>query len=83
MSVVIPFMDDALIHSPDLSSHLVNMKMTLDAYVKAGLRLSPKKCTFFAKQVDFLGHTVDQEGIRPTESYVQKVQDFPFPKTRR
>ena len=34
-------------------------------------------------QVVFLGHSVNADGIKPTESYVQKVQDFPYPKTKK
>ena len=57
--------------------------MALDAYFRAGLRLNPLKCHFFKDQVDFLGHTVNAEGVQPTQSYVQKVKDFKFPQNRK
>jgi hypothetical protein len=45
--VAIGFMDDGVIHSKDVPSHVKHLRMTLQAYGNAGLRLNPKKCTFF------------------------------------
>ena len=79
---VVPFLDDLLVHSPDFNSHLANLKVALDAYVKAGLKLSVKKCSFLKTSIDFLGHHVSAEGIRPMDQYVAKVRNLKLPTTK-
>ena len=77
------FMDDCLIHSKnDLDVHCDNLAMVLDRYRDAGLKLAPDKCTFFAASVDYLGHRIDKNGIRPMESHVDTVRKWELPKTK-
>ncbi len=74
------FIDDGVVHSDGLSTHLQNPDKTLKAYDAAGLKLAPHKCTFFTPQITYLGHTIDQEGIRPVASYMEAVEKWPLPK---
>ena len=79
-SVAIGFLDDGVIHSYGLKQHIKNIRVTLTAYQKAGLRLSPRKCTFFAKEIIYLGHILDQHGIRPTDTYIEAVSKWKLPR---
>ena len=79
-SVAIGFLDDGVIHSTDLESHFVNVAMTLSAYRDAGVKLNPKKCAFFQDHVIYLGHVLNKDGIRPTDSYIDSVKKWPLPK---
>ncbi len=74
------FVDDGVVHSAGLSQHLRNLDKTLNAYRKAGLKLAPQKCSFFSPQITYLGHIVDQHGVRPVDSYVKAVRDWALPK---
>ena len=42
-----------------------------------GVWVAPKKskCVFFQKELEFLGHHISKEGIRPTKSRVKAIQD--------
>jgi hypothetical protein len=79
-SVAIGFMDDGVVHSVDLDTHVENLKMTLDSYRKAGLKLSPPKCSFFQDSIIYLGHVLNAKGIRPTDSYIKAVSAWDLPK---
>ena len=81
-SVAIGFLDDGVIHSRDLESHFDNLKLTLAAYMRAGVKLSPKKCAFFKPSIIYLGHVLDEHGTRPTDSYIDAVKKWPVPKFR-
>lgn len=81
-SVAIGFLDDGVIHSRDLRTHFINLRLTLEAYQKAGLKLSPSKCSFFRSSITYLGHTLDHSGIRPTDSYIETVSHWPLPSTK-
>ena len=54
----------------------------MKAHRKAGLKLQPEKCQLFQEKVDYLGHSVSAEGIRPQEEYLRVVKDWPIPSTK-
>jgi hypothetical protein len=41
------------------------------------------KFIFGVKEIEFLGHTVSSEGIKPTPEKTQVINDFPKPLTIR
>lgn len=59
------------------------LALVLAAYDKAGVRLNPKKCLFMQSQIEFLGHELDQHGLRPLPTYVKSVQDWPLPTKKQ
>lgn len=77
--VAIGFLDDGVIHGSSLPIHIRNLRTTLSAYRDAGLRLNPAKCSFFAKEINYLGHTLDSTGVRPTNDYKAAVEKWPLP----
>ena len=81
-SVALPYLDDTIIHSPDLTSHFLALERVLEAHAKAGLRLQPAKCQLFQEKIDYLGHTVSKNGIAPMEAYLEVVKSWPLPSTR-
>ena len=80
--VAIPYLDDTIIHSRDVESHIKNLKVVLEAHRRAGLKLQPEKCYLFQTEVDYLGHSVSADGVKPQTGYVQLVKDWPVPKTK-
>ena len=76
-------LDDLLIVSKSVQEHLGHLKKVLDHLNEAGLRLKPQKYVFVKQQVEYLGHTITPEGVRPNEKKIQAVKDFPRPKSSR
>ena len=52
----------------------------LERIKAAGPKLKPEKCQLFQKEVDFLGHLVSAEGIKPNPHNIEKVKHWPKPK---
>ena len=77
---VLIFLDDVLLYSGDVEQHIQNLKITFETLRKANLRLKPKKCKFFQKQVDYLGHTIQADGTSPDPGKVEAVKGWPVPK---
>lgn len=48
-----------------------------------GVLINVSKCVFGQPEVTFLGCTVSADGIRPLDTKVQAIQDFPVPKTAK
>ena len=74
------YLDDILIHSRTVAKHLEDLRTIFDRLRQAKLKLKPKKCHFFQRQVKFLGHVVSQDGISTDEEKVQKISDCPAPQ---
>ena len=52
---VLAFLDDILVLGHTFQEHLVNLAEALSQFREHGLKLKPKKCLFFQREVDFLG----------------------------
>ena len=59
----ISFLDDGVIHSQDFQQHLENLRIVLQAYRRAGLKLAPAKCNFFAEEIHTTPSTSTGSGL--------------------
>ncbi|ROT75265.1 putative enzymatic polyprotein [Penaeus vannamei] len=75
------YLDDLLIASKDVAEHEYKLKLVFQRLADANLTINVKKCQFFRKQTEYLGHTVDSAGLRPNDKKVRDVQNFPVPTT--
>ncbi|GKD04847.1 putative reverse transcriptase domain-containing protein [Tanacetum coccineum] len=60
---IIVFIDDILIYSKSEEEHEVHLKTILDLLKKEKLYTKFSKCEFWLKEVQFLGHVVNWDGI--------------------
>ena len=77
------YLDDIIILGRTWQEHLQNLIKVLVALRKFKLKLSIKKCFFFRKKIEFLGHIIGREGIHPQVDKVRAIKDFPIPKNAR
>ena len=73
------YLDDLLIASTSVEEHQAHLRQILQQLSDHGLIINPTKCVFGASELDFLGHRVTAQGIRPLEDKVSAVRDFPQP----
>jgi hypothetical protein len=45
-----------------------------------GIQVNGEKCNFFKSSIDYLGHTIDESGIRPTEGKLNAIMSCPTPE---
>ncbi|GMF47516.1 unnamed protein product [Phytophthora fragariaefolia] len=75
------YLDDVIIFSGgEVSRHVVELAVVMDRLAAAGLSLKPKKCSFAMERLEYLGHELDAEGIRPLEKLVDSVRRFSVPR---
>ena len=75
------YLDDILVASKDEATHLVHLQETLKILRENGLVLNASKCQFMKKSVEYLGHEISVEGIKPLPSGVKAVAEYPQPCT--
>ena len=45
--------------------------------------MQPDKCEFLRPEIEYLGHIVDKNGVRPDPQKIIAVKEFPVPKTQK
>ena len=75
------YLDDILIHSPDVQTHLIHMRQSFQRLREADLKLNREKCNFFKSHMQYLGHLISGEGIEPLPEKLQSIKEMPPPTT--
>ena len=70
---VVLYFDDILISGESQQDHDDRLRTVLQRFQQAGLRLSREKCAVSQQQVSYLGFTVSQQGIQPTNNKVLAI----------
>ncbi|GJX40234.1 putative reverse transcriptase domain-containing protein [Tanacetum coccineum] len=78
---VIVFIDDILIYSKSEEEHEFHLKTILDLLKKEKLYAKFSKCEFWLKEVQFLGHVVNCDGIHMDPSKVESVKNWKTPES--
>ncbi|KAJ8722994.1 hypothetical protein PYW07_004174 [Mythimna separata] len=74
------YSDDILISSSDHKTHLEHLEVVFQRLNEYGITINLEKCTFKATSIEFLGYEVSTLGIRPLETKVQAILDYPKPE---
>ena len=61
------FLDDLLLASHSIGSHLDKLELVLQKFRQSNLKLTPKKCQFLRPEVTFVGLTISKAGMRITD----------------
>ena len=73
------YLDDIVIFSKDLASHLERLEAVFQKLEEAGLKLKPLKCELFWRQSAYLGHVISAKGVATDESKIEAIKNWPTP----
>lgn len=73
------FMDDILVYGATEEQHDSHLDRVMQRIETAGLKLNRGKCAIRQSQLRFLGHLINQSGIRPDPGKVEAIQQLPPP----
>ena len=77
LSTALVYFDDILVPGQSFSHELTNLQKVFERLRIAKLKLSPKKCHLFRREVKYLGHVVSKNGISPDPDKVNAVMSCP------
>ena len=78
---VLAYLDDIIVFNKTLNDHLDEIEKVFKMHEEAGIKLRAKKTYLFEEQVNYLGYTVSEEGIKMREDYVEQIINWPMPET--
>ncbi|GKE80223.1 putative reverse transcriptase domain-containing protein, partial [Tanacetum coccineum] len=78
---VIVFIDDILIYSKSEKEHEAHLKTILDLLKEEKLYAKFLKCEFWLKEIQFLGHVVNRNGIHVDPIKVESVKNWKTPES--
>ena len=76
---IIVYQDDILIMSETFDEHLDLLERIMTTLVRYGIKVKLEKCEFFRESVSFLGHVIDNTGIRKDPKFIKKIKEYPKP----
>jgi hypothetical protein len=74
------FLDDILIYSRNEREHEKHLRIVLSCLRKNKLYGKLLKCSFFQKEIHYLGHIISGEGISVDPEKVKAILEWPVPK---
>lgn len=75
------YLDDIIIYSKSIKEHFQHLRKVLLLLRQNQLIAKKKKCSFYFKSLQFLGHIISEEGIRTDPFKIEKIKIWPTPKT--
>ncbi|GKB80606.1 reverse transcriptase domain-containing protein [Tanacetum coccineum] len=78
---VIVFIDDILVYSKTQEEHVKHLKLVLGLLKKEKLYAKFSKCEFWLREVQFLRHVINGNGIHVDPSKIEAVKNWKAPRT--
>jgi hypothetical protein len=77
------FLDDLLLASDDVETHLSRLEIVLNRLATSNMKLSPSKSHFLQREVNFVGITINSEGLKITDDRVKALTELKAPTDRK
>ena len=78
---VIVFIDDILVYSKTETEHQTHLRLLLERLREEQLYAKLSKCDLWMREVQFLGHIINSEGIHVDPAKIQAIRNWEAPRT--
>ena len=68
-----PYLDDVIVYSKSFTKHIEHLRKVLRRLGENGVKLKPRRCKLFRKEVSFLGRVVSADGYKLDPSGIAPV----------
>ena len=73
------YIDDILIYSKTFEEHMEHLEKIFEKLKEAELMIKLKKCKFCESNIEFLGHVVGRDGVKPDPGKIEKIKNLKRP----
>lgn len=74
------YLDDIIVIAKSIQEHEERLREVFDRLRQYNLKLQPVKCEFMRREVNYLGHIIQEDGIRPDPKKTACLTNFPVPR---
>jgi hypothetical protein len=75
---VVVYLDDILVYSKNDEDHEKHVRQVLQRLREHQLCARPSKCAFFTDIVEYLGHIIGPDDIKPNPALIKAIVEFPY-----
>ncbi|GBG60817.1 hypothetical protein CBR_g12555 [Chara braunii] len=76
---VLIYLDHILVYSRSLDEHVEHLRTVLERLRQAKYKANRDKCKFARQELEYLGHYVTPQGIRPLANKIEAIRVWPEP----
>lgn len=77
------YLDDCLIYGTNIDDHINDLRNVFQRFRDVNLSVKLQKCKFATEEIEYLGHTLNREGVRPLRKKVEAIENYPRPRNVR
>ncbi len=77
---MIAYLDDICCFGNSFEEALIRLEQIFIRLEETGLKLKTNKCIFLKSEIELLGHTVSNVGLKPLGKNTEAIVKFPIPK---
>ena len=78
---ILAYLDDIICATQELETHVEELENVFKLHREAGIKIKAEKTHIIRPEVEYLGYMVSEEGVKMKPSYVEKIVNWPAPKT--
>ncbi|CAF1598482.1 unnamed protein product [Rotaria magnacalcarata] len=75
------YIDDIVAYSRSFEEHLKHIHLVLSILSQHNFQLNPSQCSIFCQQIDYLSHTMSEQGVKPNNEKIQAIINLREPST--
>lgn len=77
------YLYDVIVIASSIQEHEERHREVFNRLRQYNLKLLPSKCEFMRREVNYLGHIISEEGIKPDLKRTSCLSNFPVPRNPR
>jgi hypothetical protein len=75
------YIDDIIIHGRTEVEFLANLDKVFRRFEEYLLTLNPEKCILGVSEIEYVGHVINDLGLKMSDAKIRQVLEFPLPKS--
>jgi len=77
------YLDDIIVSSQSFEEMMINLENVFIYFRTASLKVNPKKCFFFSREVKYLGHVISEKEIITDSEKINAVKNWPISRNKK